>query len=298
MWMMRQQGCHRHGVKPYRVTMVAAFHRRQGHVISRSSHLRVSPHCCGLPQAVLSAIAKRSTSTSHLKRHSPNPTKPMSTVSHMKSPMNQLPETPREIARQATDVAEETAKRATVAAKNVTGAVRDVATDVTDAAKDAYKTLSSKVEEGAGRTKEYAQHAVDATRDAAHRATDTAKDMYQSAALKTEDTLATSKEYVRQNPVLVVVGALAFGAAIGCMLVMARRHPTFRERYVDEPLDSAREAILAALAPATRRLHEGFDSARDDAGKAMGRAHRFNPGRTVDSLSGQIGRIGSNLKFW
>ena len=212
--------------------------------------------------------------------------------------MNQLPEAAREIARQATDIAEETARRAAVAAMEVTGAVKDAATDANDAAKDAYKTLSSKVGEGVERTTEYARHAADATMDAAHRATDTAKDMYQSAALKAEDTLAASKEYVRQNPVLVVVGALAFGAAIGCMLMMARRQPTFRERYVDEPLDSAREAILAALAPVAHRLHEGYDSARDGAGKAMDRVHRFNPGRTVDSLSGQIGRIGNNLKFW
>ncbi len=205
--------------------------------------------------------------------------------------MNQLPEAAREIARQATDVTEETAHRATVAAKDVIGAVKDATTDVTDAAKDAYKTLSSKVEEGVERTKEYAQHALDATKD-------TTRDMYQSAALKAEDTLATSKEYVRQNPVLVVVGVLAFGAAIGCMRMMARRQPTTRQRYVDEPLDSAYKAIIAALAPVAQRLHEGYDSARDGAGNAMDRVHRFNPGRTVDSLSGQIGRVGSNLKFW
>jgi ElaB/YqjD/DUF883 family membrane-anchored ribosome-binding protein len=205
--------------------------------------------------------------------------------------MNQLPEAAREIARQATDVARETARRVTVAANDVTGAVNDAAKDVTDAAKDGYKTLSSKVEEGVERTKEYAQHAVDATQDAA-------RDMYQSAALKAEDTLAASKEYVRQNPVLVVVGALAFGAAIGCMLMMARRQPTTRQRYVDEPLDSAHKAIIAALAPVAQRLREGYDSARDGAGNAMDRVHRFNPGRTVDSLSGQIGRVGSNLKFW
>ena len=125
--------------------------------------------------------------------------------------MNQLPDPAREIARQATDVAEETAGRAAVAPIDVTGAVKY-------AVKDAYKTLSSKVEEGAERTKEYAQHAVAATKDAA-------RDMYQSAALKAEDTLTTSKEFVRQNPVLVVVGAVAFGAAIGCMLMMARHHP-------------------------------------------------------------------------
>jgi len=152
----------------------------------------------------------------------------MSTDFHTKTPMNQLPEPAREIARQATDVTEETAHRATVAVNDVIGAVKDATTDVTDAAKDAFKTLSSKVEEGVERTKEYAQHAVDATKDAG-------RDMYQSAALKAEDTLASSKEYVRQNPVLVVVGALTFGAAIGCMLMMARRQPTTCQRYVDEP---------------------------------------------------------------
>lgn len=222
----------------------------------------------------------------------------MSTLFHSKPPMNQLPEAAREIARQATDVAEETAHRATVAAKDVTGAVRDAATSVTAAAKDAYRTLSSNAEEGVERTKEYAQHAVDATKDATHRATDTARDMYQSAALRAEDTLTTASEYVRQNPVFVVVGAFAFGAAIGCMLMMARRQPTFRELYVNEPLDAAHKAILAALVPVAHHLHEGYDLARHGAGQAMDRVHRFNPGHTLDSLSGQIGRVGSNLKFW
>lgn len=207
----------------------------------------------------------------------------MSTDFQSKPPMNQLPETAKEIARKA----EETLHRATVAATDATGALKD-------AAKDGYRTFSSRAEEGVERTKEYAQHAVGATKDAAHRAMDT----YQSAALRAGDTLATSKEYVRQNPVLVIVGALAFGAAVGCLLMMARRQPSRRERYVDEPLDSAREAILAALAPVAQRLHEGYDSARDGAGKAMDQVHRFNPGRTVDSLSQQIGRVGSNLKFW
>lgn len=124
--------------------------------------------------------------------------------------------------------------------------------------------------------KEIARQATAVAEETAHRATDTAKDIYQSAALKAEDTLAASKEYVRQNPVLVVVGALAFGAAIGCMLMMSRRQPAFRERYMNEPLDSAREAILAALAPVAQRLHEGYDLALDGAGKAMDRVHRFN----------------------
>ena len=222
----------------------------------------------------------------------------MSTDIYSKPHMNQLPQAAREIAPQAADVAKEAAQRATVVAKDVTGAVNDIARDVTGASRNIYQTLSPKVEEGVERTKEYAQHAVDATKDAAHRATDAAKDMYQSAALKAEDTLATSKEYVRQHPVPVVLGALAFGAAIGYMLMMARRKPTFSERYVVEPLDSVREAILAALAPVAQRLHEGYDSVRDGAVKTMDRAYRIKPARTVDSLSEQIGRVGSNLKFW
>lgn len=223
----------------------------------------------------------------------------MSTNIHSTSPMNQLTEAARETARQATEVAGDTAHRASVAAN-------DAATEVTDAAKDAYQALSSKLEDGVERTREYAQHAVEATRDAAHRATrdaahratDAAKDMYQSAALKAEDTLAASKAYVRENPVLVVVGALAFGAAIGCMLMLARRQPTLRERYVDEPLGSVREALLVATAPVAQRLHEGYDSALRGAGNAMDRVHRFNLRRSVDSLPEQIGRVGSNLKFW
>jgi len=212
--------------------------------------------------------------------------------------MSQPSEAANEIGRQATEVGEEASHRVTASAKDVSGVARDAATDLADAVKDTSQTLSSKVEEGLERTKEYGQHAVDAAKAVAHSATATANDIYKSAALKTQDALATSKEYVRQNPGLAVVGAVAFGAAIGCMLMMARRQPTFRERYVDEALASAREAILAALAPVAHRLHEGYDSARDGAGKAIDRLHRFNPGRTVDSLSGQIGRVGSNLKFW
>ncbi|KAB2638900.1 MAG: hypothetical protein DVB25_06775 [Verrucomicrobia bacterium] len=123
------------------------------------------------------------------------------------------------------------------------------------------------------------------------------KEIARQASDVAEDTLTNSKEYVHRNPVLVVAGALAFGAAIGCLLMMARQQPTTRQRYVDEPLDSAHKAIIAALVPVAQRLQEGYDSARDGAGKVMDRAHRFNPGRTIDSLSGQIGRGGSSLKF-
>lgn len=146
--------------------------------------------------------------------------------------------------------------------------------------------------------REIARRAAEGAKETAQKATDTAKDMYHSAAMKAGDTLTTSKEYVRRNPVPVVLGAIAFGAALGYMLMMARRKPTFSERCVDAPLASVREAILSALTPVAQRVHEEYDSARDGAGKLLDRVHRFSPGRTVDSLSDQIGRVGSNLKFW
>jgi ElaB/YqjD/DUF883 family membrane-anchored ribosome-binding protein len=211
----------------------------------------------------------------------------VSTDIHSNSPLNQLPEAAREIARQAADLARETAQRAVFAAKDATGM-----------AKEAYQTLSSKVEEGVDRAKGYAEHAVDASEDSAHRATETAKDIYQSVALKAEDTLATSREFVRRNPIPVVLGAIAFGVAIGYVMMSARRKPTFRGQYVDEPLGAVREAIRSALAPVSQRVHEGYDSARDGVGKAMDRVHHFKPGHTVESLSDQISRVGSNLKFW
>lgn len=183
--------------------------------------------------------------------------------------MNQLSEAARETARQAADTARQTAQQASGALKDVTAAAEDVAHDV-----------------------------ANATKDAAIRVTEAAKDMYQTAALKAGDTLTTSKEYVRQNPVPVVLGAIAFGAAIGYMILMARRKPTFGERYAEEPLGAMREAILSALAPAAQRVHQGYDSAREGAEKVMDRMHSFSPGRGSNSFSDQIGRIGSNLKFW
>lgn len=205
----------------------------------------------------------------HARQQTTNKINTVNTDIHPETPVNLLSDAAREIARRAADAAKETAQRATVAANDVTGKVEDVVGDVSNA-----------------------------TKDAATRATDMAKEMYQSVALKAEDTLATSKDYVRRNPVPVVLGAVAFGVAIGYMVLLARRKPTFGERYADEPLAAVREAILGALAPVTQSVHKGYDAAREGAGKVMERVPSFGPGRSGDSFSDQIGRIGNNLKFW
>lgn len=193
----------------------------------------------------------------------------MSNEIHSTPPLNQLPEDAREIARRAAEAARETVQRATDLGKDLAGTVENVGQDV-----------------------------IDETKDAAHRATAMAKDIYESVALKTGDTLACSKEYVRRNPVPVILGAVVFGAAIGYLIVSSRRKPTFSEQYEDEPLVAVREAIRTALSPVSQRVHEGYDLARSGVGNAMDRVHRFRPKHSVDSLSDQICRVGSNLKFW
>jgi ElaB/YqjD/DUF883 family membrane-anchored ribosome-binding protein len=176
-----------------------------------------------------------------------------------------LAEAARDAARRAADAARETSQRAAATARDLTRDAENVAGEVTNATK----------------------HAVD-----------TVKDMYHSAAEKAGDTLTTCKDYVHRNPVPVVLGAVAFGVALGYMLMMARRRTTFVERYAGEPLVAVREAILGALAPVAHGVHKGYDSARDGAEKAIDRVHSFSAGRTAGSLTHQIGRIGNNLKFW
>ena len=208
---------------------------------------------------------------SYLTHHQ---TKLMNTDTLKSPPINYQPEAAKEAAQRAADAVKEAAQR-------VTDDSRDVAHRATDAVKD------------------IAQRATDATKEAAQHASDAAKEICHTVSVKAEDAMVRTKEYVRENPVPALLGALAFGAALGYMIVMTRRHePTFRERYVNEPLHTAREAIYAVLAPVAQRLHEGYDSARDGAGKALDKMHEFHPSRAVDSWSGQLRRVGSNLKFW
>jgi ElaB/YqjD/DUF883 family membrane-anchored ribosome-binding protein len=146
--------------------------------------------------------------------------------------------------------------------------------------------------------REMAHSAADNVKDIAKTVENATKDIYESTTCKAGETLAISKEYVRRNPVPVVLGAVAFGVALGYLLVKARQRPLFGDRYADEPLVAVREAILGALAPVSQRIHKGYDSAREGAGKVTDGLHHMGPGRAEASLSDQIGRIGHNLKFW
>jgi len=142
--------------------------------------------------------------------------------------------------------------------------------------------------------REIARRAAETAKENANRTAAAARKAASAIGDTAGDTLTTSQEYVRRNPVPVVLGAIAFGAAIGYLLMTARRKPTIGERCAGEPMVAVREAILAAFAPVAQRVHGGYDSVRDGAGKVMDSA----PGRNGRSLAHQIGRIGNNLKFW
>lgn len=181
----------------------------------------------------------------------------------------QSPEDGGPAAWSAKETISEAARATAAAADDLTKGIEDVANDVTHSAQAITK-----------------------------RAADSAKEVYHTAKLKAEDTLATSKAYVRRYPFPVILGAVAVGAALGCALVMARRRPTFGERYAEEPMAAVRAAVLGALAPVTHRMHQGYDSARDGAARAVDRIHQYGTSCGGDSLSHRIGRIGNNLKFW
>lgn len=174
----------------------------------------------------------------------------------------------------------------------------EITREAADAAKDAVKLASERAKDAAGLIEDAAGHATDATKNAAKCCAGKAKDLYQTAAVKTEHAMTASKECVRRNPVVFILGAVVFGAAIGSVVMIALRKPSFAERYEDEPLGAVRDAILGALAPVTHRVHQGYDTARDGAGKAMARMNGFGSNRSCDSISDRISRMGNNLKFW
>lgn len=137
---------------------------------------------------------------------------------------------------------------------------------------------------------------ADAMQDGAQQATTAVKEACQSLSVKAEESLQCTKDYVKQHPVPILIGSLVLGAAIGCLVALARRPAlTLRERFMDDPVHTARDILQATFQPVGRRLHEGYDSARDGAERAFESLHDHFPSRRPESLGRQIVR---NLKFW
>jgi hypothetical protein len=156
-----------------------------------------------------------------------------------------------------------------------------------NSAEDADRTHSEDIDEG-----------VDHMADSAHRVIHSAKNVCQNTVGRAVETLQRTKECANRHPVSIVLVAVVFGAAMGYVMVGTRRKRSFSERYVEEPLDTLRDAILTALSPVTRRVHQGYDAALDGVDKALHRAHCHQHGTSSCSVSDRVARVGQKLKFW
>ncbi len=145
------------------------------------------------------------------------------------------------------------------------------------------------------------QHINDMQESAAgamHKMTDAAKETYQTVSAKVDDAVVRGREYVREKPVHVLLGALAFGAAIGCVVMMTRRKPaTLRERFAGDPVGTAREILRETFGSVGHGVHQAYDSAREGAGKAM---HKLNRSASdqAETWSDRLAVVGNKLKFW
>lgn len=153
---------------------------------------------------------------------------------------------------------------------------------LTDAAKQITQTASAAATDAAHHAK-----------DALHQANDAARSCCTTVSAKVENGVARAQNCLHRNPLAVILGAVAVGMAVGCLMGLNRRTPTLKERFVEDPLQTTRDTLYAALAPVAQRLHSGYDTARHGAEKALNGHHCSN-----DSWSNQLGRAGSNLKFW
>jgi ElaB/YqjD/DUF883 family membrane-anchored ribosome-binding protein len=94
---------------------------------------------------------------------------------------------------------------------------------------------------------------------------------WASSKERAADALQRGGEYVRENPVPVLATALVFGFALG-LLAGPRRHKSWQERHVTEPLEHSGGALLgAALATAAicKRLFRSATSAARATGESV-----------------------------
>ncbi|MDB6175306.1 MAG: hypothetical protein JWL59_4617 [Chthoniobacteraceae bacterium] len=114
-----------------------------------------------------------------------------------------------------------------------------------------------------------------------------AKQTWETVQDQTGRTMQEGATYVRENPVPVLIGALFLGLTLG--LLSGHREPTFRERYIDEPLHESHGILLGALVALGALFRNFFKSASSNAETL---AHRFSD---VD-LKGSAESLGKAAK--
>jgi hypothetical protein len=85
---------------------------------------------------------------------------------------------------------------------------------------------------------------------------------WQAARDRAGDALHSGEVIARENPFPVVLGALAIGLAVG-LACGPGKPPTWKERYVDEPIDHTQSAIFGALLAVAAAFRGLFRSAAD-----------------------------------
>jgi ElaB/YqjD/DUF883 family membrane-anchored ribosome-binding protein len=146
---------------------------------------------------------------------------------------------------------------------------------------DTVKGLAGNVGEAVESAGEFAHHAADVVREDAEK-------MFHEGEECTRNHLASG-----------IATAFVGGLLLG-LLLARREQPSFRKRYLEEPLSHAQDLALALAAPLAMALRDRYDDARSAAGKAASKAADrisdidFDPEPVLKGAR----KLGSRLKFW
>jgi ElaB/YqjD/DUF883 family membrane-anchored ribosome-binding protein len=130
--------------------------------------------------------------------------------------------------------------------------------------------------------------AVESAGAFAHHAADEIREDAEKAFYEGEDC-------ARRNIASGIATAFVGGLLLG-LLLARRERPSFRKRYVEEPLSHAQDLALALAAPLAMALRDRYDHARSAATHAADRISDidFDP----EPVLKRARKLGSRLKFW
>lgn len=114
---------------------------------------------------------------------------------------------------------------------------------------------------------------------------------------RANEAFEQSDHYVHENPWPVILGAAAVGLLAG-MALSQRREATLRERFLDEPMDQAREVLFSLLAPVAKRLQNQYGNLRAAVEDATGRVHDVDGRGLAQPMAKQADRLAKFLRFW
>lgn len=120
-----------------------------------------------------------------------------------------------------------------------------------------------------------------------------------SASVKCHNACYEAKEMIRRNPLPTVLGALAFGAAIG-YAIYSRRDCSVADRLVKESRSFGRH-LSGAQGRLSGLFHDGLDIAHEGAGRANRFVHHLPTDQVLDTVSSTLNRALNRinrLKFW